>query len=336
MSELNDILGRLEARLGTRSGEPRELDGGITNRNFRVTLGGEEYVVRRPGKDTNLLGIDRNAERLANEAAAELGLAPEVAAVLGECLVTRFIDCRSLTPQELADGVEELARALRAFHESGVSLPTRFFVSELLERYAEIIEGRGGELPPEYDEARTVAKKIEAALPPQAPRPCHNDLLAGNVIRSQKDGRMMIVDWEYAGMGDARFDLGNLSINNEFDEATDERLLHAYHDAPPSPNAIAALKLARVLSDAREAAWGVVQATVSELEFDFSGYARTHFERLHEAVAQPAFERWLEAASGTAGGTAEAEGGAVGGSGGAGGGSRGPAGGAAGAAGAAA
>ena len=26
-------------------------------------------------------------------------------------------------------------------------------------------------------------------------------------------------------MGDPRFDLGNLSVNNDFDEATDERLL---------------------------------------------------------------------------------------------------------------
>ena len=35
----------------------------------------------------------------------------------------------------------------------------------------------------------------------------------------------MIVDWEYAGMGDPWFDLGNLSVNNDFDEADDERLL---------------------------------------------------------------------------------------------------------------
>ena len=29
----------------------------------------------------------------------------------------------------------------------------------------------------------------------------------------------------------------------------------------------------RILSDAREAAWGIVQAEVSELEFDFDRYA---------------------------------------------------------------
>ena len=107
----------------------------------------------------------------------------------------------------------------------------------------------------------------------------------------------MLVDWEYAGMGDARFDLGNLSVNNDFDEATDERLLSAYHGAAPSDSQRAALALMRVLSDAREAAWGVVQGELSELDFDFAGYAREHFERLHAAAAQPQFGEWLDSAA---------------------------------------
>jgi thiamine kinase-like enzyme len=107
----------------------------------------------------------------------------------------------------------------------------------------------------------------------------------------------MLVDWEYAGMGDKRFDLGNLSVNNDFDEATEDRLLSAYHGAQPSDAQRAALKLMRVLSDAREAAWGVVQAEVSELDFDFAGYAREHFARLLATAAQPLFEEWLVSAA---------------------------------------
>ena len=105
VGELNDILQRLESSLGPLTGEPAALDGGITNRNFRVTLGGTEYVIRQPGKDTELLGINREAERLANDAAARLGIAPAVAAALEDCLVTQFIACRPLSAQELADGV---------------------------------------------------------------------------------------------------------------------------------------------------------------------------------------------------------------------------------------
>src|ERR671935_1831820 len=49
---------------------------GITNRNFRVDIGGDSYVVRLSGQDTELLGIDRGAEHVAASAAAAAGGAP--------------------------------------------------------------------------------------------------------------------------------------------------------------------------------------------------------------------------------------------------------------------
>ena len=293
VGELNDILQRLEASLGPLTGQPSELGGGITNRNFRVQLGGVDYVIRRPGKDTDLLGIDRAAERVATETAAGLGIAPAVAAALDDCLVTRFVACRALAARELAERVQEIAGALRRFHESATILPASFWVPDLLARYTAIVRERGGTLPAAYTRTVAIAARIETALPLAVARPCHNDLLPGNLIRAEGDGRILIVDWEYAGMGDPRFDLGNLSVNNSFDEVTDDRLLSAYYRTPPSDSARAALKLMRVMSDAREAAWGVVQGEVSELEFDFEAYGSEHFERLQATVEQAQFEDWL-------------------------------------------
>ncbi len=298
VGELNDILERLESSLAPLRGEPLELGGGITNRNFRVVLGEHEYVVRRPGKDTELLGIDRTAERLANDAAAQLGLAPAIAAALDDCLVTEYVTCTSLTTVEVARSIETIAGLLRAFHDSDVVLPTRFFVPDLLDDYLAIVRARGGHPPPQYAEAQAVAARIGAAVPLREPRPCHNDLLPSNLIRAADDGRILIVDWEYAGMGDRRFDLGNLSVGNEFGEADDERLLRAYYGEAPSDRRRACLKLMRVLSDAREAAWGVVQANISELDFDFDGYAHRHFERMRAAAGASQLGEWLAAAGG--------------------------------------
>jgi thiamine kinase-like enzyme len=300
VGELNDILQRLEASLGPLTGQPSELGGGITNRNFRVTLGGVDYVIRRPGKDTDLLGIDREAERLATETAAGLGIAPAVAAALDDCLVTRFIACGPLAARELAERVHEIAQALRRFHDSATILPTSFWVPDLLARYTAIVRERGGALPAAYTRTVAIAGRIETTLPLAGARPCHNDLLPGNLIRPREGGQILIVDWEYAGMGDPRFDLGNLSINNGFDEVTDDRLLSAYYGRPPSDATRAALKLMRVMSDAREAAWGVVQGEVSELDFDFEGYGGEHFERLQATVEQAQFEDWLACAEGDA------------------------------------
>lgn len=291
------MLDQLQDALGPLDGHPTPLDGGITNHNYRATLGSRDYVIRRHGSQTELLGIDREAERLASEAAAHLGIAPELAAVVDGGLVTRYVACTAFSGAEIRGRAEELGRALRSFHDSGARLPVRFWVPELLERYAATVTERGGTVPDAYARTISVARRIAAALPPYRDRPCHNDLLPGNLIRADDGDRLMIVDWEYAGMGHPLFDLGNLSVNNAFEDDDDERLLAAY-ESPASPDDAtrAALKLMRVLSDAREAAWGVVQETISELDFDFGDYAGTHLERLLEAVESSEFEEWLAAA----------------------------------------
>jgi thiamine kinase-like enzyme len=294
---LEEILARLESSLGPLAGVPAALSGGITNDNFRVTLGGDEYVIRLHGRNTGLLGIDREAERLASDAAAGLGIAPAVSAAYEDCLVTRFIACDPLSPREIGERAGEIALALRRFHDSSTVLARRFWVPELLEHYARVARERGGALPDAYADALAVAARIAAALAPWQPRPCHNDLLAGNIISTRGDGRLLILDWEYAGMGHPSFDLGNLSVNNDFDERDDERLLSAYYGEPPSDARRGTLKLMRILSDAREGAWGVLQSQISALDFDFDGYARTHFERLRANVEQPQLREWLAAAS---------------------------------------
>ncbi len=296
-------MARLERELGPAEGEPVPLDGGITNRNYRARLGDQDYVIRLPGRDTGLLGISRDAERLANVAAAALGIAPAVAAAHHDCLVTRFVRCRAATAAELAAAPGEAARALRAFHDRAPVLPARFWVPELAQAYASTVRERGGAIPSEYEHAVAVADQIAGARPLSDPVPCHNDLLTANMIVSEPGhggarapaSKLMLVDWEYAGMGDRFFDLGNLSVNNDFDDEADRRLLGAYLEREPDARATAALFLMRAMSDVREAVWGVVQGAISELDFDFGGYAEHHFARLRRTTSDPRFEQSIDA-----------------------------------------
>jgi thiamine kinase-like enzyme len=191
--------------------------------------------------------------------------------------------------------VGPIGEALRRFHDSGAELPIRFWVPELLDRYARVVRERGGQVPGEYDQASTVAAQIAERLPLTHMVPCHNDLLPANVLRA--DGRIMLVDWEYAGMGHRFFDLGNLAAGAELGELEEERLLTAYLGRAPSSPELAALRLMRIMSDAREAAWGVVQSVVSELDFDFRDYAMQHFRRLSAASQDTRFQEWLGAAA---------------------------------------
>ena len=258
-ADLGAVLTALEPELGLLRGEPEPLDGGITNRNFRIG----DVVVRLPGKDTALLGIDRPAEREATAAAAVAGVGPEVVAFLAEppCLVTRFIVGRPLPAEELRDPelLGEVAAALRAVH-AGAPLAARFDAFAIVAGYRETAVARGARVPDVYDELAAGARSIADALtgPEHEPVPCHNDLLPANFIGTA-DGRLVILDWEYAGMGDRRFDLANFAMNT--------------HTATEHGNAL-------VLSLLREAMWGVVQASASDIEFDFAGYAEEHFARL--------------------------------------------------------
>jgi thiamine kinase-like enzyme len=297
MSELRGVLGRLEQRLGPITEGPRPLEGGITNRNYRVSFGACDCVVRLPGKDSSLLGISRRAERIANSTAAELGLAPPVVAGDDECLVTEYAHGVPGTPGTLRLVPEAVAVQLRKFHDSAIPLGVTFWVPELLERYAELVREHGGSVPDRYADVGRLANRIGEALPLSEPVPCHNDLLAANFLSVGDGGAVLLVDWEYAGMGHRLFDLGNFAVNCELDDAAEVRLLTAYFGEQPSADRVAALRLMRIMSDAREAAWGVIQSVISELEFDFAEYASRHFDRLEREASSDEFEEWLDAAS---------------------------------------
>ena len=124
--------------------------------------------------------------------------------------------------------------------------------------------------------------------------PCHDDLLTANFMHDGE--RVQIIDWEYAGMGDRYFDLGNLAVNNELDDDQQAALLEAYFGEPADERRRSTLRLFRFMSDFREAMWGVVQVQISELDFDFDGYAKKHFDRLEQTASHPDFETWLSQA----------------------------------------
>jgi thiamine kinase-like enzyme len=293
-----DTVERLEAQLGTAEGEPTVLGGGITNHNFRARFGGREVVVRLPGNDTELLGSDRPGEREANSLAAAAGVAPAVLAHLDDpvVLVTEFVKGPTMEAEELREprALEDVAVALRKIHGCGAQLDARFDAFRLVEDYAATTRSRGGEVPAAYDRAHAAAARIEVApaLDGGGAVLCHDDLLAANFIDTPAGIR--IVDWEYAGMGNRWFDLGNFAVNNELGPAEEEAFLNAYLGTAPSPADLAALRLMRLMSDFREAMWGVVQLAISDLDFDFEEYAAKHFDRLLAAIDDPGFESLLE------------------------------------------
>jgi thiamine kinase-like enzyme len=274
------------------------LGGGITNHNFLVLVDDEAFVLRIGGKDTELLGIDRRAEEDAARMAASIGVGPEVAAIIRPegYLVTRFIEGQPVPPERMREPhtLERLASSLVAIH-SGPPIRGKFNAHRIVEAYATTAAEHGVPIPPRYAWAKGISDLIESARGPQPEVSCHNDLLNANFI---DDGeRIRIVDWEYAGMGDRFFDLGNLSIKHEFDPDDDRRLLSAYFGETRGQD-LSAVRLMRFMGAFFEAMWGVVQQGISELDFDFRAYSEENFERLRRIEEDAEFETWIAACSG--------------------------------------
>jgi thiamine kinase-like enzyme len=295
-ASVDEVIARIPAWKDDPALRVTTLDGGITNHNFRVDTRGESFVLRLAGEGTDQLGIDRRVERAANEAAAAIGLAPEVVHFLEPegYLVTRFIHGRTVAAEEIGrpEMIRRVAEALRAFH-ARPPIPGSFSAFQVVRDYGAAAGRLGMAFPPTFAELKRSLAEVEQHLPRLAPCPCHNDLLNANFLESA--GRLYILDWEYAGMGDAYFDVANFSRNHDFSVAQDAALLETYAGRA-SEARLARLRLMRVASDMREAMWGLLQSGVSRLDFDFRGYAEKHFQRAAEGIGDPHWRTWLKEA----------------------------------------
>jgi len=292
---LEEAIARVPRWRGAADLKTSPLGGGITNLNFRVDVGGESFVLRIAGADTELLGINREYEYAANLEAGRLGIAPEVVYFIRPegYLVTRFITGRPLPPEEMREpeNIRRVMEAVRKIHAMP-EIPGTFSAFRTIEDYSAIARRCNVAFPQDFDWLMARVHEAEQALMshPDAPCPCHNDLLNANFLTN---GQFYILDWEYAGMGDAFFDLANFSDHHQLSDAQDRWLLECYF-GKVSPSHWAHLKIMKMLSDLREATWGLVQIGISKLDFDFREYADKFFKRVVENIHDPRWGQWLE------------------------------------------
>ncbi len=272
------------------------LSGGTTNLNYRVDIDGEAFVVRLWAKGVELLGVDRIREYRCAVAASRTGVAPEVVHFLPEqgITVTRFLQGRRLSREEMTrpDVLKRVVQAMQRYH-AGPPFEGTFSLFHAIDEYLQVAGRHRTPLPDDVDALNRRVCEIGAALQrgQALVRPCHNDLWWENLI---DDGiRVHIVDWEYAAMGDACFDLASVARHYSPSGALDEALLQAYF-GHVSPEAQTRLKLLKIAGEFREALWYVVAVHVASVTTGFAESARTHFDRCRQALADPRVQSWID------------------------------------------
>jgi thiamine kinase-like enzyme len=288
----NEVLRRI-GELPCWSGETEivPLVGGITNRNYRVTDGtGERYVVRL-GRDIPEHGVLRFNELAAARAAHAAGISPEVIYAGEGVLVSRFIDGKTLAPEDVREprNLSRIVDTLKRCHHDipqHLTGPTLiFWVFQVVRNYLHLLDDRHSnpyDIP--LDTLREKCGRLEQALGPVTIVFGHNDLLAANLI---DDGeRLWLIDWDYAGFNSPLFDLANLASNNELTPELETELLERYFGPAASAaqrRGFAAMKCASLL---RETLWGAVSRVTSTIDFDYTAYARNYLARFDRMWAR--------------------------------------------------
>src|SRR3546814_9300064 len=106
---------------------------------------------------------------------------------------------------------------------------------------------------------------------------------------------MWIVDWEYSGMNDPLWDLGDVSVEACFDAAQDREMMEAYCGGAPSPALMGRMVIYKALCDLLWTLWGIIQHAVGNPVDDFWAYAVNRFERCPKLMRNTTFARHVAA-----------------------------------------
>lgn len=224
--------------LGVDGYEKIERMGGLTNHTYHVTLAdGRDYVVRIPGEGTEQL-IVRSDEKVSTELACGLGIDAKLL-YFGDdgSKVTEFIpNAITMSAEALGNEcrIRKIAEIYKKIHRCGADTGVPFEVFDMASGYEKIISDMNVPMFDDYSEskAKVMAIKSEVDKLVNAPKvPCHNDPLCENWVEG--DGRMYLIDWEYAGMNDGMWDVADVSIEACFDEKLDKVLLTEYIGKEP-------------------------------------------------------------------------------------------------------
>ena len=270
--------------------------GGLTNLVFRVDHGPQRYVLRVPGKGTEEY-INRTHEAQAARETARVQVSPAVLHfdMSSGVMVTQLVaDAVTMTPEQFrlrAGAPARAALVMRQLHSSGAVFYFRFELFAMIDEYLRVLAGKDTKLPTGYHDVVKEAADVRAALQahPLPTAACHCDPLCENFLDAGE--RMWLVDWEYSGMNDPLWDLGDLSVEGGFSAAQDEEMMRAYFVGEARAAERGRIVIYKAMCDLLWTLWGLIQHANRNPVDDFWVYSVQRFERCKNLMATSEFSR---------------------------------------------
>ena len=165
----------------------------------------------------------------------------------------------------------------------------------MIDGYLKVLATKDVTLPDGYHDVVAEAETVRAALAahPLPLAPCHCDPLCENFLDTGE--RMWIVDWEYSGMNDPMWDLGDLSVEAGFDAEQEEEMIRAWFGGEPTAAERGRIVIYKAMCDLLWTLWGLIQHANRNPADDFWAYSVNRFERCKALMGTPDFSRHVEA-----------------------------------------
>ncbi|MEU8173191.1 choline/ethanolamine kinase family protein [Microbispora hainanensis] len=273
------------------------IKGGLSHHIARVDSGdGDRWLLRvlDPRIAETGLGIPLDQEIANTVAAAASGIGPRVVHVLPGVLLLEWVEGVTLDAPAVAERIEGVAHACRRLH-AGPRFGNDFSIFDRLREFVTRCRAHGLALPAGYEDVLPVVADIEAALArrPLPTVPCHNDLLAENLIATG-DG-VRIVDYQLSGNNDPCFELGDIAAESDFDPDQVVRLTRAYFG---DDEHVPRVRLNLIMSNLTWTLWFVIhEGLVRDTAlpgFDYSAEAADKFAQAVRDLGDPGFGRLLD------------------------------------------
>ena len=295
-----DAVDEIIARVGMWSGREvlhEPLSGGITNHNYLCRVDGKKYVLRVPGTGTDIF-IDRETERRNAVASSKAGVSPEVLWVVEPegAMVIPFVEGEVMHRKLIADDdarVVGIVEAIRQVHRSAV-FDSDSDVFRMIRRYIRMAEDVKAFFPHDFQWMLATLERIETAMERDKPAPaaCHNDLLSENFI-VDATGKVWVLDWEYGGMNDPYFDLGDFAVEHPLSREQLQLVIRTYC-GEDAPHRFCRMMLHRLTADLWWSQWAMIQDRLSSIDFDFYAYGLERYARFRENYYDRDFESWVK------------------------------------------
>ena len=207
------------------------LEGGITNNSFRFSHGGQDYIMREPGRDTETY-LNRFQEAEVYKIVSSLGISDEVVALEPETgrKISKFWNSARTCDGGKPEEVRACMAALRALHRMELRAPhdydlfrmNRIFISFLPET----------SWYDDHDEIQKRCMNMEPVLAKYKKYAIlsHCDAVPENFlfIDEENGPELRIIDWEYAGNHDPAIDVSMFCNSAFYDDEALNKLMRCY------------------------------------------------------------------------------------------------------------